>query len=204
VQNKYMLPKFSFKNMASYAARFASNPRQLLFNDKRVPLKNICNTRISSRKDGARLVSAIGCGNENKQITICVEGNISVGKTTFLQEILNFSEREIQDKIQLIPEPVMRWQSVNRIIGEGAAFNILDEFYRNPAKLAYTFQHFVFMTRFIEAERSRRLNFPLKIMERSVFSDRKVFTESLFENGWLTELELSLYHAWFTPMIQVC
>jgi hypothetical protein len=36
-----------------------------------------------------------------------------------------------------------------------------------------------------------------------VFSDKNVFTEALRESGWLSELEYSLYHAWFAPIIQV-
>lgn len=61
------------------------------------------------------------------------------------------------------------------------------------------------MTRFLqerESESSESTNL-LKIMERSVFSDRNVFVSSVQEQGWFSELELDLYHAWSCPMIRV-
>lgn len=81
----------------------------------------------------------------------------------------------------------------------------MKEFYANPEKYAYVFQNYVFMTRFLqerESESSESTNL-LKIMERSVFSDRNVFVSSVQEQGWFSELELDLYHAWSCPMIRV-
>ena len=103
----------------------------------------------------------------------------------------------------LVPEPVQLWQSVERASDITSTINVLDEFYKDPSGLAYKFQHYVFMTRFIEETRSRRGNFDLRVMERSVFSDKNVFTAALYENGWLSDLELSLYHAWYSPMLKV-
>lgn len=80
---------------------------------------------------------------------------------------------------------------------------MLDEFYKDPSGLAYKFQHYVFMTRFIEENRSRRAKYQLRVMERSVLSDKNVFTEALHENGWLSDLEMSLYHSWYSPMLKV-
>jgi len=81
-------------------------------------------------------------------------------------------------------------------------FNILDAFYAEPSRYAYTFQNYVFMTRFIQEKTTRGSGCPIRIMERSVLSDRNVFTESLSDNSWLTELEYGLYQAWFDPMIK--
>jgi len=106
-------------------------------------------------------------------------------------------------KVQIVPEPVKLWQNVRKANTKDASFNILDEFYKDPTGIAYKFQHFVFMTRFIEEERSRRTDCQLRIMERSVFSDRNVFAEALYERGWLSDLDFSLYHAWYAPMLKV-
>ena len=43
---------------------------------------------------------------QKKKLTICVEGNISVGKTTFLQKISN-EIIELRDMVEIVPEPVM-------------------------------------------------------------------------------------------------
>lgn len=47
---------------------------------------------------------------------------------------------------QVVPEPVERWQNVD---GKGA--NMLDAFYQNPERFAYTFQNYVFVTRVMQA-----------------------------------------------------
>ena len=105
--------------------------------------------------------------------------------------------------MNLVHEPVSLWQKVERKGKEEQDFNILERFYKNPNRYAYTFQHYVFMTRFLQEERSRKTKLPIRIMERSVCSDRNVFTEVLYEKGWLSELEYSLYEAWYWPTIEV-
>mmetsp|Transcript_2561 Transcript_2561/g.8297 ORF Transcript_2561/g.8297 Transcript_2561/m.8297 type:complete len:277 (+) Transcript_2561:316-1146(+) len=146
--------------------------------------------------------SAAKLDNTTRPITICIEGNISAGKSTFLQEVLKFSDHHMRGNVCLVPEPVHLWQSVERASDRTSTINVLDEFYKDPSGLAYKFQHYVFMTRFIEETRSRQGNFDLRVMERSVFSDKNVFTAALYENGWLSDLDLSLYHAWYSPMLK--
>lgn len=46
-----------------------------------------------------------------KRLTFCVEGNISVGKTTFLQRIAN-ETLELRDLVEVVPEPINKWQDV--------------------------------------------------------------------------------------------
>lgn len=59
------------------------------------------------------------------------------------------------------------------------------------------------MTRYLQERGSSNFSTPLRILERSVFSDRNVFVESVREHGWLSELEGDLYNAWLSPMIKV-
>lgn len=59
------------------------------------------------------------------------------------------------------------------------------------------------MTRFLQQQGSLNSTKKLRIMERSVFSDRNVFVESVQENGWLSELEFDLFNSWFCPMVDV-
>lgn len=103
-----------------------------------------------------------------KRLTFCVEGNISVGKTTFLQRIAN-ETLELQDLVEIVPEPIDKWQNVGP-----DHFNILDAFYAEPHRYAYTFQNYVFVTRVMQERESSEGVKPLRLMERSVFSDRMV------------------------------
>eukprot|EP00252_Welwitschia_mirabilis_P002770 TRINITY_DN12751_c0_g1_i1.p1 TRINITY_DN12751_c0_g1~~TRINITY_DN12751_c0_g1_i1.p1 ORF type:complete len:556 (+),score=88.72 TRINITY_DN12751_c0_g1_i1:234-1901(+) len=130
-----------------------------------------------------------------KRLTFCVEGNISVGKTTFLQRIAN-ETIELRDLVEVVPEPISKWQDVGP-----EHFNVLNAFYTEPHRYAYTFQNYVFVTRVMQEQESSRGIKPLRLMERSVFSDRMVFVRAVHEAKWMNEMELSIYDSWFDPVV---
>lgn len=123
---------------------------------------------------------------KKKRITLCVEGNISVGKTTFLQRIAN-ETLELRDLVEIVPEPIDKWQNVGK-----DHFNILDAFYAEPERYAYTFQNYVFVTRVMQERESSGGIKPLRLMERSVFSDRMV-SILLFELACSTQHSLDIH-----------
>ncbi|CAH8359417.1 unnamed protein product [Eruca vesicaria subsp. sativa] len=133
--------------------------------------------------------------NGKKRLTFCVEGNISVGKSTFLQRIAN-ETIELRDLVEIVPEPVDKWQDVGP-----DHFNILDAFYSEPQRYAYTFQNYVFVTRLMQEKESASGVKPLRLMERSVFSDRMVFVRAVHEAKWMNEMEISIYDSWFDPVV---
>lgn len=132
---------------------------------------------------------------QKKRLTFCVEGNISVGKTTFLQRIAN-ETIELRDLVEVVPEPIGKWQDVGP-----DHFNILDAFYAEPQRYAYTFQNYVFVTRVMQERESSAGIKPLRLMERSVFSDRMVFVRAVHEANWMNEMEISIYDSWFDPVV---
>ncbi|KZV50917.1 hypothetical protein F511_10488 [Dorcoceras hygrometricum] len=132
---------------------------------------------------------------QKKRLTFCVEGNISVGKTTFLQRIAN-ETLELRDLVEIVPEPIDKWQNVGP-----DHFNILDAFYAEPERYAYTFQNYVFVTRVMQEKESSGGIKPLRLMERSVFSDRMVFVRAVHEAKWMNEMEISIYDSWFDPVV---
>ncbi|XP_076937862.1 uncharacterized protein LOC143605747 [Bidens hawaiensis] len=132
---------------------------------------------------------------QKKRLTFCVEGNISVGKTTFLQRIAN-ETLELQDLVEIVPEPIDKWQDIGP-----DHFNILDAFYAEPKRYAYTFQNYVFVTRVMQEKESSSGIKPLRLMERNVFSDRMVFLRAVHEANWMNEMEISIYDSWFDPVV---
>ena len=48
----------------------------------------------------------------------------------------------------------------------------------------------------MKARRSEGCTAPLRLLERSVFSDRMVFVRAVHEAKWLSEMELSIYDSW--------
>ncbi|KAI4324193.1 hypothetical protein L6164_023750 [Bauhinia variegata] len=133
--------------------------------------------------------------SQKKRLTFCVEGNISVGKTTFLQRIAN-ETIELRDLVEVVPEPINKWQDVGP-----DHFNILDAFYAEPQRYAYTFQNYVFVTRIMQERESSGGIKPLRLMERSIFSDRMVFVRAVHEASWMNEMEISIYDSWFDPVV---
>lgn len=144
-------------------------------------------------KDGSSNSDSIPA--QKKRLTFCVEGNISVGKTTFLKRIAN-ETLELQDLVEIVPEPIDKWQDIGP-----DHFNILDAFYSEPQRYAYTFQNYVFVTRVMQEKESSGGIKPLRLMERSVFSDRMVFVRAVHEANWMNEMEISIYDSWFDPVV---
>lgn len=43
---------------------------------------------------------------------------------------------------------------------------------------------------------------PVRLMERSVFSDRMVFVRAVNESGWMGDVEVAVYDSWFGPLLR--
>jgi deoxyadenosine/deoxycytidine kinase len=121
---------------------------------------------------------------------IIVEGNIGVGKSTFLKIIDSILD------VNIIYEPLAKWQHV------GEHENLLDKFYSDTHRWAYTFQTYAFVTRILTCEQIIRKNDKaVQILERSVYSDRYCFANNLFQMGAMSALEWKLYQEWFEWLI---
>lgn len=120
-----------------------------------------------------------------------VEGNIGAGKSTFLRIISNALDA------QMVYEPHEKWQRV------GGGENLLDKFYHDTARWAYTFQSYAFITRILETEAAaKRCTQGVQILERSVYSDRYCFAKNCFEMGTMSALEWKLYQEWFSWLVE--
>lgn len=145
--------------------------------------------------DGGSGAAAAGGLRPGGGITLAVEGNISAGKSTFLK-ILQEESVQLRELIEVVPEPVDRWQSIG-----ASKLNVLDMFYNDPERMAYTFQNYVFISRVVQEHESRGFQKPLRLLERSVFSDRMVFVRAVHDAKWLSDAELEIYDSWFNPVI---
>ena len=94
-------------------------------------------------------------------------------------------------------EPVDQWQRV------AAGENLLERFYKDTKRWAYTFQSYAFITRVMEQQKkAAESKQGLQILERSVYSDRYCFAKNCFEMGTMSPLEWSLYQEWFDWLIE--
>ncbi len=121
----------------------------------------------------------------DKKNYLLVEGNIGTGKSTFLTLLKNYLPATI------VHEPHELWQNIG---GE----NLLEAFYKDTPRWAYTFQSYAFISRLLEQDRAAlSSDNQLVILERSVYSDRYCFAKNCYETGLMTSLEWKLYQEWF-------
>ena len=129
-------------------------------------------------------------GSKNK--TFVLEGNIGAGKSTFLDIV-----RKNLD-IDVILEPTDKWQKI------GASGNLLELFYNDTPRWAYTFQSYAFVSR-VQALYERELHSTsgtMHLLERSVYCDRYCFAKGAYELGNLTTLEWQIYKEWFNWLVE--
>lgn len=111
-----------------------------------------------------------------------LEGNIGTGKSTFLKLLENSG-------LDVIYEPVNEWMDMKNKNGN----NLLEEFYGNQKRYAYTFQSIAFRTRVKNISNCKSNT----VIERSIFTDRNVFAKTCYENGMMNGIEWNDYNSWF-------
>jgi len=131
---------------------------------------------------------------QKRPLRLIIEGNIGAGKSTLLSILKNELD------ITIVPEPVDKWQNV---MGSG---NILDLFYKDTQRWAYTFQSYAFITRIqtiLEHEsKISSDNKYIQLLERSIYCDRFCFAKNCYESGQMSPLEWHIYTEWFSWLAQ--
>ncbi len=115
-----------------------------------------------------------------------IEGNIGCGKTTLIRNLKKSGDFEV------IEEPVEEWKSIQNEEGE----NILGLFYKDGPKYAYLFQTIVFKSRIRALEIQQKK--PIRFSERSIWTDKNIFSKNCYEMGLMNTVEKSTYDFWFS------
>jgi len=112
---------------------------------------------------------------------ILFEGNIAAGKSTVGRRLAE------SGLFGFIEEPVSAWQ-------QGFDENLLDLFYKDANRWAFTFQLAAFTTRAKTwSEVLAMTNHSTVILERSIYCDRYVFAKNCYQTGLMTKTEWQLY-----------
>ena len=120
---------------------------------------------------------------------ISLDGNIGAGKSTLLAEIRK------QLPVYVVDEPVGQWTALKNAEGT----NLLELFYKDKKRWAYTFQNCAILTRLKNIQDAVENNPSEKVFitERSILTDKYVFAEMLHNSGDMDSLEWELYESWF-------
>jgi deoxyadenosine/deoxycytidine kinase len=126
---------------------------------------------------------------------ISIEGNIGAGKTTILKRL---QDKMAGDKnIIFLLEPVDLWETmIDPITGD----NILQSFYRDPHKYAFTFQVMAYSTRLANLREIIRQNPECSVIicERSLTADKNIFAQMLYDDGKMDDLQFQVYNKFYT------
>ena len=116
--------------------------------------------------------------------TIALEGSIGSGKSTLLR--LATEALGGEGSVEGLVEPVGAWKDVG-------GHNLLQQFYEDPSRWAYTFQSYAFVSRLM-LQAKTPVTAPVRLMERSAFSDKHVFATNAHESGLMSDAEWAVYN----------
>jgi len=141
--------------------------------------------------------------NNSNCIIVYIEGSVGVGKTTFLEHLVESGtiQKNLNEyKVKFIFEPVQEWIKFCDDSGE----NVLDKFYKDQEKYGFSFQWYVYMSRTKLIREALDEGYNLIIVERSIYTDRNVFASTLYDCNKLSSMEWKLYKEWFDYMESLC
>ena len=133
-----------------------------------------------------------GGGGLQRRRWYIIEGNIGCGKSTLIQRL-----KQEEQHYEVIDEPVEVWKSITDTDTEGqeGGENVLGLFYKDPHRYAYLFQSIVFKTRMMALEVPQVK--PVRFSERSIRTDKYIFSASCFELGYMSVVEKKVYDMWY-------
>jgi len=113
-----------------------------------------------------------------------IEGNIGVGKSTFLSEI-----KKHLPSVACTKEPLDNW--ANQSFGK----SLLEEFYLDPKRWAYTIETLAMICRSRDHVSVQKQH-AHHLVERSIYSGHYCFALNGKEEGYFSNLEWDIYQQW--------
>lgn len=137
-----------------------------------------------------------------KPYIISIEGNIGTGKSTFLENLelnINKTNPDISKSILFLKEPVGVWEKFKDEHGQ----TVLEKFYKDQRRYAFTFQVMAYITRLSLLKRAIKENPQCKIViiERSLIADKNIFMQMLHDDGQVEKMEYDIYNQWYEEFI---
>lgn len=141
---------------------------------------------------------------------VSIEGNIGSGKSTLLEE-LRFRYKK-NTSIVFLKEPVDEWETIQDENGK----TMLEHFYADQIKYSFAFQMMAYVSRLsllkktVDSLIQQNINNNnhndskkmIIITERSLYTDKMVFAQMLFDSGKLEYIQYQIYLKWFESFIQ--
>lgn len=123
------------------------------------------------------------CNTTQRPFTVLIEGNIGCGKTTFLNHFKKFED------VCVLTEPIQMWRDCR-------GHNLLNLMYQDTNNWSFPFQSYVILT--MLQMHSLKIDKPIKLMERSMYSARYCFIEKMTKDGKMLPAASAVLDEWFT------
>ena len=121
---------------------------------------------------------------------INIEGNIGCGKSTFIARL----KEELKDRgdVCILAEPVDEWLQIKDSTG-----NILQNYYKDQKAYAFSFQMLAYISRLAILKRAIEWGYKYIITERCLDTDKHIFCQMLYDDGFINPIEYQIYNKWF-------
>jgi thymidylate kinase len=137
----------------------------------------------------------------SRTVVISLEGNIGAGKSTLLTRLQQAAEIYSHRSIEFVQEPVSRWSG---LLGKPtlepmntqsatSSDNLLSCFYADPQKYAFPFQIMAYATQIDELNHAIRKKPAIVLTERSLESNREIFTKMFYDDGKIDPVHYQIY-----------
>ena len=128
-----------------------------------------------------------------------IEGNIGSGKSTLVKKLKNTFHNIDNIKIIFLDEPVSEWENIKDKDGK----NIIEKYYENQKKYAFSFQMMAYISRIHKIKEILKTHKNVIIIsERSVFTDKEIFAKMLYDDNKIEDIEYNIYHKWFDEFVK--
>ena len=128
-----------------------------------------------------------------------IEGNIGSGKSTLVKKLKKTFDNIDNIKIIFLQEPVSVWENIKDKNGK----NIIEKYYENQKKYAFSFQMMAYISRVHQIKEVLKNNKNVIIIsERSIFTDKEIFAKMLYDDNKIEEIEYNIYLKWFDEFIK--
>ena len=142
---------------------------------------------------------------KKEAIIISIDGNIGSGKSSIVQYFKkNFPKfcnlKTYHYKICFLDEPVSCWESIIDIT-DGK--NVIQKFYENNKEYAFQFQMMAYISRLSLLRNALKEDYDIIFTERSIYTDKNVFAQMLYDYKKMSNIEHLIYSKWFNEFSDV-
>tara|TARA_Y100000389_G_C17422678_1_gene497665 strand:- start:902 stop:1606 length:705 start_codon:yes stop_codon:yes gene_type:complete len=143
--------------------------------------------------------------NKKEPIIISFDGNIGSGKSTIIHYFENHfpkfcNLKTYHYKICFLDEPVNQWES---IIDMNDGKNIIQKFYNNNKDYSFQFQMMAYISRLSLLRNALKEDYDIIFTERSIYTDKNVFAQMLYDYRKMSNTEFLIYSKWFNEFSDV-